>query len=362
MPLLLYLLSFGAVAQLGERLTGSQKVEGPNPSSSTKKTNKASDTSNYLSTTHNSNTQLAVPLHRLIEGFLLSCKVENKSPATISFYKNILDKFQWYLHKFGIETIDATAIRSFLCYLKESTSRWDSKNTRANRPVCAYTVDRYYTGLSALFRWALDEGMIDTNPMATIRKPRFQRKIIKGLEPDICHKFLGSFNGKSLDSYRNKAIVYMFLDTGLRLSELTGLKMSDINMEQGIIKVVGKGDKERLVRIGIKTQKALWNYLAHRPVDVDHVWLGRDNAPFTVDGIAQMIRNLGKGQGIRLSPHKLRHSFAISFLRNGANPFELQIALGHSTLEMTRRYTQALGFEDVFKRHVLASPVDRLAK
>lgn len=89
-------------------------------------------------------------------------------------------------------------------------------------------------------------------------------------------------------------------------------------------------------------------------------WLGRDNAPFTIDGIAQMIRNLGKRHGIRLSPHKLRHSFAISFLRNGANPFELQIALGHSTLEMTRRYTQALGFDDVFKRHVIASPVNRL--
>jgi len=73
-----------------------------------------------------------------------------------------------------------------------------------------------------------------------------------------------------------------------------------------------------------------------------------------------MIRNLGKKIGISLSPHKLRHSFAISFLRNGANPFELQMALGHSTLEMTRRYTQALGFEAVFKRHVMASPVDHM--
>ncbi len=343
-------------------MTGSQKVGGSNPPSSTKKAKTANSTSNYLSTTHNSNTQLAIPLHRLIEGFLLSCKVENKSPATISFYKNILDKFQWYLQKFGVENIDATAIRSFLGYLKETNSRWDSNNTRANRPVCAYTVHRYYTGLSALFRWAIDEGMIETNPMVTIRKPRFQRKIIKGLEPEICNKLLGSFNGKDIENYRNKAIVYMFLDTGLRLSELTNLRMSDINMEQGIIKVIGKGDKERLVRIGIKTQKALWSYIAHRPVDVAHVWLGRDNAPFTIDGIAQMIRNLGKRHGISLSLHKLRHSFAISFLRNGANPFELQIALGHSTLEMTRRYTQALGFEDVFKRHVIASPVDRLVK
>ena len=75
-----------------------------------------------------------------------------------------------------------------------------------------------------------------------------------------------------------------------------------------------------------------------------------------------MIRNLGRSHGIRLSPHKLRHSFAISFLRNGANPFELQMALGHSTLEMTRRYTQSLGFEDVFKRHVMAPSVDRLVR
>jgi len=126
----------------------------------------------------------------LIEGFLLSCKVENKSPATISFYKNILDKFQWYLEKFAIDTIDATAIRSFLRYLKESTNRWDSNNTRANRPVCAYTVDRYYTGLSALFRWAVIEGMIDINPMSTTKKPRVSRKIIKGLEPEVCQKLL----------------------------------------------------------------------------------------------------------------------------------------------------------------------------
>jgi len=271
---LLYLQDDGAVAQLGERLTGSQKVEGPNPSSSTKETEIASYKSNQLLISSNSYTQLAIPLYRLFEGFLLFCKVENKSPATISFYKDILDKFQWYLQKFDIETIDATTIRSFL----------------------------------------------------------------------------------------NKAIVYMFLDTGLRLSELANLHMTDINMEQGIIKVVGKGDKERLVRIGIKSQKALWNYLAHRPIKVDHVWLGRENAPFTVDGIAQMIRNLGKRYGIRLSPHKLRHSFAISFLRNGANPFELQIALGHTTLEMTRRYTQALGFDDVFKRHIVASPMDRLGR
>lgn len=80
----------------------------------------------------------------------------------------------------------------------------------------------------------------------------------------------------------------------------------------------------------------------------------------TKDGVTQMVRSFGKPLGMKLSSHKLRHSFTISFLRNGANPVELQIALGHTTLEITRRYTQALGFDDAYKSRVVSSPVDRV--
>ena len=180
----------GAVAQLGERLTGSQKVGGSNPPSSTKITDTANPTSKHLSTSPKSYTQLAISLQRLIEGFLLSCKVENKSPATISFYKNILDKFQWFLDKFGIDNIEPTTIRSFLVYLKDSETRWDSNNARANKKVCPYTIERYYTGLSALFRWAMEEGLIESNPMKTIKKPRVPRKIVKGLEAEKIYTIL----------------------------------------------------------------------------------------------------------------------------------------------------------------------------
>ncbi len=100
--------------------------------SSTIKPSKAKTSLSHLLTRSNSYTQLAIPLHRLIEGFVLSCKVENKSPKTISFYKNNLDKFVWFLNKFGIDTIDATTIRSFLGYLKDCPHRWDSKNYHAN--------------------------------------------------------------------------------------------------------------------------------------------------------------------------------------------------------------------------------------
>jgi site-specific recombinase XerD len=83
--------------------------------------------------------------------------------------------------------------------------------------------------------------------------------------------------------------------------------MSDIDLQTGIIKTNGRGNKERFARIGIKTQKALWSYIAHRPVDTEYVGQGKDNNKMATDSIAQMIRNLGKKNGIRLSPHKLRH-------------------------------------------------------
>ena len=103
----------------------------------------------------------------------------------------------------------------------------------------------------------MEEELIETNPMANVKKPQLPHKTVKGLEPDIINRLLNSIDGKHLQTLRNKAILYMFLDTGLRLSELTNLTISDISMNKDIIRVIGKGNKERYVRIGIKTQKAL---------------------------------------------------------------------------------------------------------
>ncbi len=246
--------------------------------------------------------------------------------------------------------------------MKDTPNRWDSINSRANRPVSPTTVRSYYTGLQALFTWAIREGLIEVNPIATVNKPKLPHRTVKGLQPEVMERLLKSINGHSTRQLRNKAILYVFLDTGLRLSELANLRLSDIDLKRGILKTIGKGNKERFARIGVKTQKALWNYMAQREGQSDHVWVNDSEGQLASSTIAQMIRHLGERNGILLSPHKLRHSFAISFLRNSANSFELQLASGHKTLEMTRRYTQALGFDDVFKRHVTASPVDRVQR
>ena len=222
----------------------------------------------------------------------------------------------------------------------------------------AATVQRYLITLKAFWRWAVDEGFVTENPTARIKLGRPQHKVIRGLPLEQIKVLLNSLRDKSPEDTRNKAIVLMLLDCGLRVSEFANLRLEDVDLSRGVIVVMGKGSKQRLARIGLKTQKALWRYIVLRESSLPWLWLNQRGDRLTGNGIQQMIRKLGRRLGIPLHPHLLRHTFAISFLRNGANAFECQYALGHSTLEMTRCYCQALNFDDVFRRHELASPVD----
>ncbi len=163
-------------------------------------------------------------------------------------------------------------------------------------------------------------------------------------------KFLGS---------RNRAIVLMLLDAGVRLSELTGMTLGDVNASNGNIRVMGKGSKERVVRIGKVAQKAPWRYLMHSPDnDREEIWLGEESKPLSCAGVQCLIRRLKERAGIDGSGgvHRFRHTFALNFLRIDKNVFNLQYLLGHSELEMVRRYTATLGMEDALKAHEKASP------
>ncbi len=166
-------------------------------------------------------------------------------------------------------------------------------------------------------------------------------------------RFLGS---------RNRAVVLVLLDTRVRLSELAEMRLSQINFERGWVKVRGKGDKERLVRMGKPTQRALWIYLTWRRVDRDEVWLSEEQTPISAHGIQCLIERLKQRAGVKGngSVHRFRHTFALNFLRGGGNPRELQYLLGHTSIDMSMRYVAALGAEDALRAHEKASPVDRM--
>ncbi len=166
-------------------------------------------------------------------------------------------------------------------------------------------------------------------------------------------KFLGS---------RNRAIVLVLLDTGVRLSELLGMTLEDINTSNGNIRVTGKGNKERVVRVGKVAQKSLWRYLMHRPDKGQSLWLSEEGKRLGCVGVQSLVQRLKERAGVNGdgSVHRFRHTFALNFLRADKNVFNLQYLLGHSQLEMVRRYTSALGMEDALKAHEKASPADTM--
>jgi len=149
------------------------------------------------------------------------------------------------------------------------------------------------------------------------------------------------------------------LDTGLRASEICGLIMVNLDMNNKQITAKGKGKKQRILEISNKTAQTIWRYLITRPKlsDDDSLFVGKFDLPLTRGGLLQLTKRTGKRAGVRNAhPHRFRHTFAINFLRNGGNIYALQEQLGHSSLDMVKRYLK-LSEQDCAAVHRIASPV-----
>ena len=286
----------------------------------------------------------------LVDGFLLAKRAEGASPATIYNYRWRLRLFIEGLDFQGlqhIEDVTPSAIRLHLM------SRRDS--------ICESSIHAENRVIRTFFNWLENEELISSNPMKKVRVALPPRKVIKTFSPDEIRDMLELCEGNTFLALRNRAILLTFLDTGLRVGELASMKQSDLNCEA--IKVWGKCSKERVVRIGATTQKAIWKYSLRHNGTYDTLWLTEEGAPLHTHGIQEMTRRIGKRaglSGVRCSPHTFRHTFAISYLRNGGDIFTLQYLLGHSTLEMVRRYLGSLNAEDAASAHSRYSPVDNM--
>jgi site-specific recombinase XerD len=314
-------------------------------------------------------------LKSLINGFVLTKQTDGKSPRTVEFYGENLKRFLWYSQQKAwpddIRMLTEWDIREFLGYVANETNRWGLKGNGsepAQRRVSHTTVHHYYVVLANFFGWVTREGFLKDNPTDKIKVAKPKDKVIKPYTQEevsrmlvVCDKDYES-NVKFLGS-RNRVIVLVLIDTGVRLSELTGIKMQDVNSSNGNIRVMGKGSKERIVRIGKVAQKSLWRYLMNRPNNGrEELWLTEEGKPLSPTAVQCMMKRLKErarvgGTG---NIHRFRHTFALNFLRLDKNVFNLQYLLGHSELEMVRRYTSTLGMEDALKAHEKASPADTM--
>ena len=309
----------------------------------------------------------------LTKGFVLTQRTDSKSPRTIEYYESNLRRFLWYAEQQewsdDVRLITEWHIREFLAYTGGEGNRWglSGNGSESSRPKATYsTVHHYYCVLKAFFNWCVREGFFPESPLAKIKlknpslnvvQPYSNGDILKLIE--MCDQ--DCKNNAQLLGSRNKAIILMFLDTGLRASELANIKTEEIDTERGWIKVRGKGAKERVVRIGATAQKALWRYLVYREENKrEELWVTEEGKPMKVGGIQIMLMRLKERAGVtsKGNCHRFRHTFALSFLRQDRNPFNLQYLLGHSDLRMVKHYVSTLGMEDALKAHEQASPAD----
>ena len=308
----------------------------------------------------------------LMSGYSLCAQTEGKSKNTIA----IVTRSTTYLHNFlssnGLSTdvtqIGSMEMRAFILYLQQKRCFSNHPYSKAQlRGLSGHTINTYMRSIRAFWSWLVEEKITESNPFSKLKIPKPPKKIITTFSQHQIELLL-SVTGGSAEGYRGVVIVLTLLDTGLRVNELINLKMEDVWLEEGLIKVLGKGNKERLVPLGKQIRKLLWRYInQYRPEpalpNLDNLFLTHDGRPLTKNRVESIMKHYGRMAGltgVRCSPHTLRHTFAINFLRNDGDIFSLQKILGHSSLEMTRRYCE-LANVDIKKAHAIASPVDNLA-
>jgi site-specific recombinase XerD len=308
-------------------------------------------------------------LEHLVGDFLIAKQVEGKSPATVSFYKQNLERFLSWLKydklSLDVREIDVRKLRAFLAHVQNTPKRCYKKRTSLKLLPSMATLDAYWRTLQALFSWLVTECVIDADisPMKTLVRPKVPKKVIQDIPLELIKNAIDIWDEKTLLGARNRAIILVLLDTGIRVSECAGITLADIRLGDGLIKVTGKG-KQRLVRLGEVSRKALNHYLTLRETcESESIWIRRDGQPFRKEGIQTMIHRLRKlGGNVRWSPHTFRNTFSINYLRSGGDPFTLQILGGWEDLEMPRRYCAALKVEDAFAVHRKASPADQMKR
>jgi integrase/recombinase XerC/integrase/recombinase XerD len=282
-------------------------------------------------------------LKSYFNSFYLVCKTDGLAPASIADYKKKLGIFSRFLTGSGIDdpkNIGAMHIRLFL---------------EERRSTCnSVSVSGYYRSIKRFFNWMVEEELLPKSPMDKIKPPRVERKVIRPFTIEEINKLLMLCDQKTFLGLRNRAIILTFFDTGLRLREMADIQLKDIDLDREVIKVMGKGARERFVRIGGETQKSIVKYLLARRDNYPCLWVSEERKPLLYWGIEIMIRKLGKRAalaGVRCSPHTFRHSFGTSALRNHADIREVQVLLGHATLNMTLRYVATIASEDAIQGH-----------
>jgi len=275
-----------------------------------------------------------------IRTFLNCLRVEKAlSDNTIQAYRRDMARFAAFAaeRNLDVASVQRSDVVDFLAMLYHR--RLDSRS-----------VARYLVTIRSFFRFALTEGWVEDDPTATIESPKFRHSLPHFLSVEEVERLLQQPDMTTLEGIRDRAMIEIMYSCGLRVSELCGLQVSDLEADPGCLRCIGKGNKERLVPVGRKAVEAVRGYLSvARPKFLGerssaHLFLNRRGRPLNRVAFWKLLAQYGRKAGLRrhLTPHMLRHSFATHLLDGGADLRSVQMMLGHADISTTQIYTHVV--------------------
>ena len=285
-----------------------------------------------------------------LDDFLIEQQIRGNTPKTVQYYSLSVGLYARFV---GLDTplqeITLNGLRAYYLHLSE-------------RNISSTTIQTYIRALRSFLTWCYQQEYIPVNLSEKFRLPKAQRKAIDVLTDSEVRRLLFCFNLRYLVHLRNYCMCSLMLDSGLRLHEVVTLTIEHTHLSEGYIIVDGKGNKQRVVPLGMNTRKYLFRYLSRRPgcASTDRVFLMSNLEPVTDATLRQMFRKLKKRSGIpRLRAHLLRHTFATRYLENGGDMYALQQILGHTSLEMVKKYVHSTT-RKIVPKFPAFSPLDNL--
>lgn len=291
-------------------------------------------------------------LSECLELWLEALLAQGASPQTVKNYRQGVGAFIEFLHHASLTTLDAVQPHHIRKWLLQ----------RRQAGVKPITLQNDYRNPRAWWNWCLREGLTDNNPFAKVEKPKAPPVHKPALTPEQVHAILNACQGKDWLFQRDRALVLLMLDTGLRLHEAHGLTVQDAT--QPCLLIRGKGGKQRAVFLSPQTRLALKRYLNACPYTLtpeSPLWWGA-YGPLTRHGLQEVFHLIGKRAGVTpLGPHAFRRTFATWSLRSGIDLEHLRLLMGHSDYTVLRQYL-ALVETDLQQAHQQHSPLNHLLK
>jgi integrase len=328
---------------------------------------------------------LLADLPKRIDSWIKDCKAGKASQSRLSNIRYLTGKLVWWMQRDSVRQFDADAVRDFLTYIQDAHTlpegRWgESGQTRQDfegavgfpasmryRPVSSTTISDYRRILTAFCNWMVSEGILSEAPTRLVKKVKVRRSEVNFhvFEPDEVKRILGVAKEEGKRDY---AIALFLLDTGIRASELIALNWNDLELDKRKASILnGKGEKPRSVYWSSDTGRALWAWGSMLGMEDDMPVFpatgGRNPGErLQAKGLYQMCQRWGKKAMVKhCHPHTFRHTYATCFLLAGGSQITLMDLMGHSNLEMTRRYVRFTGVH-LAEQARLFSPVTMLKK